>query len=570
MASQRGFIFGGRRVVHPGAYHSLDANGTTQVTPGGSNLPILVGEADAGKSGEVMWFSNIEDARKVLRGGELLTALELVFSPSPEGGGGASVAGVLVTNATVQASATSGGIKATAREYGAGGNRIQFKVDDGAIAGTKKVTVHRWDTETMQVYDNLGAVLQVEYTGAMAFAGITVTRTGETATLLEIKVGADAGTATVDISIDLTEERYATIEDVAKHINSISDYNVTYVSYAQNSALSASMLDAVADKDITSPAYITAVKGDVEFQLNNTAELISVEIVGEITNQPFKYLTGGDRGTSPTSWAEHFDTIKKQFSDVLVVLTDSEAIHAEATLHVQQMENRQQPQMLFTGGAIGESVEKTKQRSATLNSSRVVLAYPGIYHKSVGAGKTVLPRYMTAALLAGRICGVDATEPITFDYFNLVGLEVDLLAGDPIIDELIIGGVATLERVSSGAVRLVQGITTYMGPTNSIYSEISVRRGADKLSTTVRRVLEDTFAGKKGLRATISAVSTKVVDILEESKRVGDITEYGDINVRFVGGAIYVDYEVAPVEPINFILITSHFVPEGTIVAGQE
>ncbi|AYP68586.1 tail sheath protein [Exiguobacterium phage vB_EalM-132] len=570
MANQRGFVFGGKQVVHPGAYHTLDANGTTQVTPGSSNVPILVGQADAGKSGEVMWFSNIEDARAILRGGELLTALELVFSPSPEGGGGASVAGVVVANATTQASVTSGGIKATSLEYGAGGNRIQFKIENGTIASTKKVTVHRWDTEDMQVYDNLGAVLQVQYTGNMAYSTLTVTVTNNVATKIETKLGTTSADAVVDLSIDLTEERYATIEDVARHINSMSGYSVTYVSYAQNSNLPVSTLDAVADLNIKTPKYITSVKGDVAFQINNLSSLINVEVTGAISNQPFKYLVGGARGVAPASWATYFDVIKKQFSDVLVVLDSSEAIHAEATLHVQQMEGRQQPQILLTGGAIGESVQKTKQRAATLNSSRVVLAYPGIYHKSVGAGKVALPRYMTAALIAGRICGVDASEPITFDYFNLVGLEVDLLAGDPIIDELIVGGVATLERVASGAVRLVQGITTYMGPTNPIFSEISVRRGADKLATTMRRTMEDTFTGRKGLRATISAVQTKAIDILEQAIRDGDIVAYGNINVRFVGGAIYVDYEVAPVEPINFILITSHFVPEGTIVTGQE
>ena len=44
--------------------------------------------------------------------------------------------------------------------------------------------------------------------------------------------------------------------------------------------------------------------------------------------------------------------------------------------------------------------------------------------------------------------------------------------------------------------------------------------------------------------------------------RDGEITAYKNIVVRFTGGVVYVDYQVAPTEPINYVLVTTHFVPE--------
>jgi hypothetical protein len=568
--NQYGVVFNGRRIVHPGAYDATDASATTVVSGGSLNIPIIIGTAEAGESGKVMWFTDASEVHRQLRGGDLVIAAELMFSPIPEGGGGASVIGLLVANSTQRAEKTVGGLKIQSLEYGNGGNRIQAKLEDGTITGTKKLTVHRWDTEQLEVFDNLGAAFVIQYTGSEPYAEITITRTSEEATLLETKVGADQTSAVTDVSLDLTNERFSTIEDIVQYLNSLSGYVVSYVDYGRNADLPVSKLDAISGADIKTARHMMAVEGDIELQVNKFSELVNVTVTGPLSNFDFTYLTGGSAGTTPSSWSAHFNVVKKHFSDILVVLSDSEAIHAEALTHIQQMELRQQKQMLFTGGAVGETVATVKQRAAALNSSRAVLAYPGIYHKSVGNGKKVLAPYFTAAMIAGRVCGVDASEPITFDYFNLVGLEVDLLAGDPVIDELISAGVCTLERVENDAIRLVQGITTYLGPNNSLFREISVRRGADKLSDTMRRSMEDTFVGKKGLRATASAVETKAIDVLEQAIRDGDITAYRNIVVRFVGSVVYVDYEVAMVEPINFVLITSHFVPDSIISTTSE
>lgn len=559
--NQYGVNFNGRRIVHPGAYGLIDESAMVVSSDGSTNIPIVIGTADAGKSGEVLWFTSADAARETLKGGDLPLALEMMFSPSPEGGGGASRVGVVVANKTVAATATVGGLKFTSTEYGEGGNRVQVKLEDGTLPGSKKFTAYKWDTQTMDAYDNIGPVLTLVYNGDAAIAQLDITVTDGKATKLETKVGPDAENLQVDLQLDLTNERFATIENVAQYLNSVSDYAASYTD-VRSIELSSSALDAVSAQDIKSRVYLTALEGDLVNRINEFAQLVNVEVSGKVSNFDYTYLTGGAKGNAPTSWSEYFDLVKKQYSDILVVLTSSESIHAEALAHVQQMENRNQRQMLFVGGDRGETVERAKERASLLNSSRCVLAYPGIYHKAYYLGERELPAYFTAAMIAGRVAGVAQSMPITFDKFNLISLGKDMLAGDPEVDDLITSGVCTLEKIKNGAIRVVQGITTYIGSNNTLLREISVRRAADRTASRVEQTLSDTFVGKKGLSTTVSSVQTVVADTLDQDIRTEDIIGYRNIVVTFKDTVIYVDYEVAVVEPMNYILVRSHFVPD--------
>lgn len=562
-----GVTFNGRRIVHPGAYDYIDASAMVVPTPGSANLPVIMGQSNSGTPGTIAWFSDPDAAANYLGGGELLTAVQLMFSPTPEGGGGASIVGVLPVNSLTQATAASGGLTLTSKIYGDVGNRVVCSLTDGTLPGTKKFSAQRWDTgaNKMEVFDNLGAVMKISYTGPKAYAEMSVTATGGVATKFQTKVGDTQATAVVDVSVDLTTSQYTSLADLVKYLTTVSGYQVDYVSY-WNTALPLSQLDAVASTNIKTTSYVFAQKADLAMQVTTYSKFVSLTATTDpLVNAPTVQLSGGVIGAVPASWAPFYSAIKKQFSNILVLLTGSQTIHAEGLAHVNQMEQRQQRQVMFVGGLVGETVDQVKQRAATLNSSRAVLCYPEIYHSLVGNGKIPMNPYFTAALIAGRICGVDPAQPVTFNYFNLTGLAADYLAGDPAIDDLISSGVCMLERVQEGGIRLVQGITTYQGPNNTLYREISVRRGADSLADTMRATMESKYVGKKGLRATISSVTTTAIDVLDKAIKEGSIIGYKDIQVRFINTAVYVDYKVAPVEPINYVLLTSHFVPGSSL-----
>jgi hypothetical protein len=558
--------FDGRNIVHPGGYSTIDSNNMVVTSDGSTNIPIVLGTADAGKPGEVKWFTNMISATNYLRGGELLNALQLMFSPLPEGGGGSSMVGVVIVNPNTQATLVAGGVTFTSLEYGAGGNKVQVKLESGTISGSKKLTASRWDVNALEVFDNLGAVMSITYTGAQAYADVTITVNSGTATRLQTKVGASSATGVLDLDLNLADSRFATVDGIISYINSVSGYTAALLN-PQHSGMASSGLDAVSAIAIkTTAANFMAINAGIKYTVNGNSNLVSLSIPSTATNFVNTYLGGAVTPVAPTSWATHLDTVKSSFSDVLVVLSGSASIHAEASIHLGQMELRKQRQVMFTGGASGENATQAKQRASALNNSRIVLAYPGIYHAVIGNGTTVLPPYMTAALIAGRATGVDPSEPITFDYFGVIGLEKDQIVGDPVIDDLIASGVCTLERTYTGGIRLVQGITTYLGTDNTLLKEISVRRGADKVDAKVVRALEDKFVGNKNLLASESAIKTAIIDVLEGEKRNGTIADYNPIiQLTYSGTSVIADYQVAPVEPVNFVLLRSHFVPASSL-----
>lgn len=551
-----GTSFNGRRVVHPGAYDVIDANSMIMSSTGSVNLPVIIGTADSGEPGVVKWFTSPEAAQKYVRGGDLHLATNIMFSPTSKGGGGCSTVGIIVANRHERATLTSGDISIVSREYGEGGNNITVSLEEGSVEGSKTLTVSRWDIDALEVFEDIGHLFTVYYEGNKEVAELTITHGATAPTKLEVKVGSTQEDKTVDLAIDLSNGRYPTIGSIVQYISSIKGYRATLAN-GMVSALSSTILDACKDVNIKTPAPVLGVKGD----LNNVqSELINIRCTGEVTNIESTNLTGGVKGTAPASWSPYFEQLKKEFSDMLVVLSDDISIQMEASAHIGNMEARGQKQMLFIGGALGESVKDIKQRANSLNTSRAVCAYPGIVIKN-GSIARLVPSYFTAALLAGRVCGVPHSEPITFDAVGVLGLERELIAGDPEVDELLSSGVCTLEKVPTGGFRIAQGITTYTSDNNVLYREISVRRSADNLSSYMTRNLEQEFIGKRGLKASILSIRNKAIEILDRAVANGEILSYRNVKVKFSGTIVEVEYEAAPVTPINFILITSRFAP---------
>lgn len=552
-----GASFNGRRIIHPGAYDSIDASAMVISSPGSLNLPVIIGTADAGEPGVVRWFTSPESAQKYLRGGDLYLAANIMFSPSSEGGGGCSTLGVIVANRHERATLVDGSISITSKEYGEGGNSIVVALEPGTVPGAKTLTISRWDIDKLEVFENVGHLFSIAYEGESAVAEVKITHdVSNNPAKLELLTGTTQEDKAVDVTIDLANGRYPNIGSIVQYISSIKGYRATLAN-GMVSALPSTILDACEGVSIKTSAPILGVKGDIN---NIQSELVTITCAGEVTDIAPTNLSGGVKGTSPASWSQYYEQLKKEFSDILVVLSDDISIQMEAASHVGNMETRGQKQVLFTGGALGESIYDIKQRASTFNTSRAVLGYPGILIKN-GNMSRLLPSYFTGALLAGRVCGVPHSEPITFDSVGVLGLEKELIAGDPEVDELLTSGVCVIERVASGGFRIAQGITTYTSDNNILYREISVRRGADNLSSTVRKNLESEFTGKKGLKASILAIRNKTIEILDKAVASGDIVAYKNVKVKFVGTVAEVEYEASPVAPINFILITSRFTP---------
>jgi hypothetical protein len=288
-----------------------------------------------------------------------------------------------------------------------------------------------------------------------------------------------------------------------------------------------------------------------------TASILPLKNVG------WAYLTGGSEGTATsTDWSNALDKLQSEKVDILVPLTTDEGIQQLALAHVNYMSTNGRKERTMVVGhplALETDVEGLLARARNFNSSRTVLASPGIMRYDRFGNLVELDSRFTACCYAGMAASSPVEEPLTFDYINSVGLTHRY--DDSELDQLLLGGVAPVEFIEDKGYRIVQSLTTWLKSDNTLYREWSVQRIADAISIDVRTELEDSFVGTPGRSDTAGRIKNKVKTFLKEYIRIGRIISFTEPTVVIYGGVAYVEYGVSPTEPINYILVTTHFKP---------
>lgn len=567
----KGVYFNGRWLTHPGAYSKVDAEEMVRKTGVGGKIIVMLGEARGGKPEEVLWFNNPATAKAILKSGDLLDAMNLAWSPTPEGEG-ADVIGAMRVNPALQSDYTlkdgndQDTMKFTSKDYGEDTKYIQVKLENGTATGTKKVSVYDVLTESYESFDNLGEVFTIKYAGDEAYCVITIeaSELDGKASVIKTKKGADAGTAVDDIVIDLTSQAYANIGQIINFINSHEGYTCTLVPGVAYSTLSSRLLDIITAVSIKSATavLITAVRADMAKTITEESALIDCSVInwdsGIPANFAYTALIGGEEGITPSSWETLFSKLDTVELTEVVPITSDASIHAECKAHVNTASNSLRRERRMTcGGASGETIAQVKERIQGLNSSRVQLVYPGVKRYKDGVLVTY-PPYVTAGMFAGRHAFKDWGDSCTFDYFDAVGLEKDLTPLE--VNELINAGIATLENVQNDGIRLAQDITTCITLDNPLYVERCIAEYADYLNKRIRKRIEQFYIGKGGTKGKVTSIKNAVITILDDEKNnLENIVEYRNVTVSLEERVVKIDYEVAPTEPINFVLLSSHF-----------
>jgi len=554
MARNIGVNFNGKRIVKPGAHSRIDASGLGAVGSNSEKKIVFLGSSQGGQPNVYQTFSGYSKASEVLRGGDLLVAGELAWSPSNDGQGAGEIGFIRVEDAT-QATLVKTGLKLTSKLYGAEANKIQVSMEDGAIADSKRLSVYFWQDNIREVYDQLGPVFNLKYEGAETTAKASVIHDANgKASKLVLTVGATIHELTIGVDGEFKE-----VNRLVTEINDLPDFSAG-VTLAGNKNLATGTLDAFADQDIKATAFtVTALAGDIAYKLE-LSQLVDVEITGVIPeNFAAEYLADGTNGTTPASWADKLDLVIGEGAYIIVPLTKDEAIHAEVARFVESQSGAEQNEMrAFYGGGLGESVDLTIGRAVTLNSSRATLCYPAITRKKANAEVETLPAYFTAAIVAGRVSGVPVGEPVTFDYLNLIGVE-KILSSDE-ISKLLEGGVTPIEYVRSRnrkGFRIAQCITTYQEDNNPAFRENSVSEIMDFLNVELREHLEARFVGTKATAITPALIKNEVQSFLDQKVREEWLVEYDPESVIVQDGeVIEVSYAAMPVFSVNYILIT--------------
>jgi hypothetical protein len=561
----KGNFFAGRFGRHPRVSAQVKDQALIPFSTGATRTVGVLGVAQGGEPGVPRDYSSPAEAATVLRGGELLDAVNKCFDPSTETRGAATVVAIPVnpaTQGTLMLDDPGGQdvVLLTSRNWGLAENEIKVKIETGTNFG-KRVTVAKG--VDLYVRDNIGrSAFSIQYVGTGSGASMTITGVALTTSIT-------GGPGTENLNIDLNT--YNTVQKVVDRILSGSSAYAATVLDTNPNRIVLNGLDYVTAQDIRTSVY--TVRADLQAFVDSLGEadpwqpFVTATRVAAAdvppANIPFTYLTGGTAGTTLTShWQAAFDALQPKQVAFVVPVSGDAAIHAMADAHCHFMSSDGQlPRRAFVGGPLGEKTADLANyllRSQNLNSDRTALAVQGIKSYDVNGVLTTYPPYITAAQLAGMASGLDEIgDSITFKALKASGLE-----WTPSLAELELGIAGSLLMIelaeNRGFYRVTRGISTWRK--DDAYHRVEISTGI-ALDEVIRRCIDglEMFIGRKASPILTYAIASRTESILlslaEQQIIVGE-PAFRNISVTITGDTAAVQFEASPVIALNFVNIT--------------
>lgn len=568
-------FFNGQLLISPTTASAVDDSGMANKNLTVGNIVALIGRSEGGKPASPIRFGSPDDAKAVLRSGDLLDAVLKAFDPSAETNGPAEVVAFRVNPAVAGALALKDNTAATvvnlaATDYGLYTNQIKVKVEAASVKG-KKITAQLGND--FYTKDNIFRdAFSVRYTGAGATATMAITNSS-----LVLSVPTGTPVATIDLNV------YNTVEKLVDRINSVADFTAITLD-GNNTKPTLNGLDSVAAQDVKSATYTVAanLQAIVDW-FNGTGEgfITATRAAGAGTlpvNIGFTYLSGGSDGNVTTSeWAACYSALQSTDVQWVVPITSDPAIHAMNDTHCAFMSTVGKSERRgIVGTASNTSDADAIAAAKALNSDRTSLMHIGFYDYDAAGTLVLKEPYIFAALVAGAFSGVNPGTPLTNKAVKVRGLERDL-RNPTDTDQLILGGVLCVENTKTGY-KVVQSISTWLVNDNYNRVEVSTGVAVDHVARNVREAL-DPLRGKKGspllLQLAISYAESRLKELARAEPEgpgiiVGDADNpaFRNLEASLDADVLRVKFECHPAIGVNYVLVNIFATPfSGTATA---
>ncbi len=396
-------FFNGRQWISPAVMSVVDDSRMYGRKPSDGNNLALIGRSDGGAPNKALVFGSTSEAKAILRGGDLLRAVERAFNASAQSNGPAKITVVRVNPAT-QASLTlkdaSAGdaIDLKSTNYGLLENQIKVKVEAGTNTGLKLTT--QFGTSYTSKDDVARSAFSVQYSGT----GTGTITVGNTAVSLLL----DTVTTTIDLNT------YFTVQMLVDRLNAVTGIAAAVLD-GNGDKPSVNGLDGLTSQDIkTAPVNVSAnLQAVVDWFNSLGEEFVTATRSATATKVPaplaFTYLSGGSDGlVTNAEWAAAFDVLQSEDVQWVVPLSGLAAIHSMADAHIGRRERR-----CICGTTSGTTDANAILAAKTLNSDRTSLTHLGIYDYDQYGKLVLFEPYIAAAMIAAAFSGLNPGTPLT-------------------------------------------------------------------------------------------------------------------------------------------------------------
>lgn len=398
-----------------------------------------------------------------------------------------------------------------------------------------------------------------------------LTTTAEFSEVIKCTVSGFAGRPAVSITADIVDfdaSDYSSLAGIADALDAAT--SITVVKQATNlSTIPSDQLDAFDFADIKADAQSpVADLYAIIRELSDSRIVIASRATGA-TKPPLgadgsplsATLSGGTHTTADTAgYTAALESILAEDVQIVVPMDQNLAVHQAALQHCKDSQLYGRERNAYVGAPAKTSLKSLfDSYSSKLNSRHVSLVGQSIkFSMPDGSSKVLDPKFL-ALMCACMQAGTSAAVPLTRK--RPAVLSVEQHAEWNIVrnaNEAIRKGILALSLDNLG-LRIERSVTTYMTDDNPIFSEVSANESINTSVRTLRARLA-TQIGNPVISGSRAQIESAVKVSLSKQVKDGVIKAFQNVTITDLGDRFDISYEVAAVEPLNFIKITANVV----------
>ena len=346
-------------------------------------------------------------------------------------------------------------------------------------------------------------------------------------------------------------------------------------------SIPATSFDAVSGDCFSSGAATAKIepRGDLWELYNKLAvsQLVTAELVTGATKPPKQFgaalngdntagtldmqefFTGGTNGAfSDADYDGALASIEYADVQIVVGMSDSVVVHKKLSQHCVNSAIAGYERNAWCGTSTNQSLANVFSNFTSKINSRYVsvVAQQAQVENALGKLEYVEPKYL-AVMMAGMQAGTPVATPLTWKRPSVFATK-QLWDINRDANEAISKGLVNVSSDNLG-LKIERSVTSYMEDDNPIYSETSA---FESVQTSVRDLRAALLIkiGNPVYGATANKMRGIVETRLNDQIRAGFIKTWRNVILEDLGDTIKISYEVAAVEPLNFILVTASVV----------
>jgi len=573
----------GLKIFRPGVYATVDASALGGSSPSVGNV-CVVGAFAAFEQGVALTFTSAQSLSRYDHSDRELAHIgKVAFAPSlderiPAGANSLTILNVassMYYGGSLLGSVGFGGDRVNGLSYewsqseamssGEATFDVSDMASDGALSVSLSTTAH---TQSVVVAitgaDLSGASASATLTFAAGNADAQVTAAfGRIDSVSAISDDASyAGSVVVDGSKAFAPADYASLREMWGALDQLPSVTATYLAAREYDA---DAFDADTSADVSGSVNALSFRCDLQeiIEALASSQLVTAErptlgtlsLVEQTSGSSVSLLSGGAvSAVSLSDWTDALTTIESADLQIIVAWSDAADVHAEVATHLRAAALAGRERNAWVGSSANESLSALNTRAKALNNRNIALVGQQVRLTAPTGEAVTRPPQWLALMLAGMQAGSPIATPLTRKAPNVLDV-FGAWDADRDAAQAIRSGVTTLSRGPLGW-RVERSVTTWLRDDNPIYSEVSAN---ESVNTSVRdlRAGLDGFIGEPNRSLTANRIKSIVEARLNRQVLDGVIKNFRNVVLEDLGDTLRVNYEVAAVEPLNFISVTA-------------